>query len=51
VDFQLQENMTFCICLFMGNKDGYGFRVEDSVRVGAGSSDNMTNYRRDIILL
>ena len=51
VDFQLQENMTFCICLFMGNKDGYGFRVEDSVRVGDGGSDNMTNYRRDIILL
>ncbi len=51
VDFPLQENMTFCICLFMGNRQGYGFRIEDSIRVGANGADNMTNYRRDIILL
>ena len=48
-DYILDENMTYCVCLFMGNKEGYGFRVEDSVRVGAGKADNMTNFRRGII--
>lgn len=51
VDYPLVENMTYCICLFMGNKDGYGFRVEDSVRVGADKADNLTNFRKDLILL
>jgi Xaa-Pro aminopeptidase len=50
-DYELEENMCFCICLFMGNKNGAGFRIEDSVRVGKGKADNMTDYRKDIILL
>lgn len=50
-DYIMPENMTYCICLFMGNKDGYGFRLEDSIRVGAGGAENMTNFRRDIIRL
>jgi len=50
-DYELRENMCFCICLFMGNKDGYGFRIEDSIRVGKDEADNMTNYRRDLIVL
>lgn len=50
-DYELKENMCFCICLFMGNKDGYGFRIEDSIRVGKGQADNMTNYRRELIVL
>ena len=50
-DYELKENMCFCICLFMGNKDGAGFRIEDSIRVGKGQADNMTNYRKDIIVL
>lgn len=48
-DFMLEENMTFCICLFMGNKMGYGFRLEDSIRVLKNRPENMTNYRKDII--
>jgi Xaa-Pro aminopeptidase len=50
-DYELKENMCFCICLFMGNKNGAGFRLEDSVRVRKGKADNMTDYRKDIILL
>jgi len=50
-DYIMDENMTYCICLFMGNKEGYGFRLEDSIRVGAGQAESMTNYRKDIIIL
>jgi len=50
-DYTMQENMTYCICLFMGNRDGYGFRLEDSIRVASGKAENMTNYRRDIIVI
>jgi len=50
-DYEMKENMCYCICLFMGNKDGAGFRIEDSIRVAKGQADNMTNYRREIIML
>ncbi|NLT98624.1 MAG: aminopeptidase P family protein [Christensenellaceae bacterium] len=50
-NYIMQENMTYCICLFMGNKDGYGFRIEDSIRVAPEKAENMTNYRRDIIII
>ncbi len=51
VDYLLQENMTFCICLFLGNKEGYGLRIEDQIRVGDKVAENMTNYRKDIIIV
>ena len=50
-DYIMLENMTYCICLFMGNKQGYGFRLEDSIRVAVGGAENMTNYRKDIIVI
>lgn len=50
-DYIMRENMTYCICLFMGNKAGYGFRIEDSIRVAQEKAENMTNYRRDIIII
>lgn len=50
-DYIMLENMTYCICLFMGNKQGYGFRLEDSIRVAEGKAENMTNYRMDIIVI
>ena len=51
-DYTLLENMTFCICLFMGNNNtGYGFRLEDSIRIGTDGAENMTNFRKDIIIL
>ncbi|NLD59145.1 MAG: aminopeptidase P family protein [Clostridiales bacterium] len=49
-DYILQENVTFCICLFMGNNStGFGFRLEDSIRIGADGPDSLTNFRRDIL--
>jgi Xaa-Pro aminopeptidase len=50
-DYVMSENMTYCICLFMGNKDGYGFRIEDSIRVASGAAESLTNYRKDIIII
>lgn len=46
-DYLLRENMCFCTCLFLG-RDGYGLRVEDSVRVGAERGENLTNFPREI---
>ncbi|MCE5187662.1 MAG: Xaa-Pro peptidase family protein [Eubacteriales bacterium] len=50
-DFTLKENMTFCICLFMGNRKGYGFRIEDSFRVGKDKPESLTDYPKEILLL
>ncbi len=50
-DYVMRENMTYCICLFMGNRDGYGFRLEDSIRVAPGAAENMTHYRKDMIVI
>jgi len=50
-NYVMRENMTYCICLFMGNRDGYGFRLEDSIRVAPGQAENMTHYRKDIIVI
>jgi Xaa-Pro aminopeptidase len=51
-DYPLQENMTYCVDIFMGNnKTRRGFRIEDSVRVGKTACDNMTNYPKEIFRL
>lgn len=50
-DYVLKENMTYCIDVFLGNKDGYGLRVEDSVRVGKEGADSLTNYRKEIFIV
>ena len=50
-DYIMQENMTYCICLFMGNKQGYGFRLEDSIRVAEGEGGEHDKLRRDIIVI
>lgn len=50
--YALKENMTFCIDIFMGhNQSRRGFRIEDSVRVGALGADSMTHYAKEIFLL
>lgn len=48
-DYILHENMTYCIDIFM-RKPGtkYGFRVEDSVRVGKTCGENMTDFPKEI---
>ena len=50
-DYILRNNMAYAVDIFMGNKDGYGFRIEDSVRVGMDKAENMTNYPREIFIL
>lgn len=48
-DYPLRENMTYCVDIFMGNNAlKRGFRIEDSVRVGRGLCDNMTDYPKVI---
>ncbi len=50
-DFKLQKNMTFCICLFMGDKNGCGFRIEDSFLVGKRKAENLTNFARELFII
>ena len=48
-DYPLQENMTYCVDIFMGNNAlKRGFRIEDSVRVGSDHCENMTDYPKVI---
>ncbi len=48
----LEENMTFCSDVFLGNKDRHiGLRIEDVVRVTKNGAENLTNYRREIFEL
>lgn len=48
-DYPLLENMTYCVDIFMGNNAlKRGFRIEDSVRVGKGHCENMTDYPKVI---
>jgi Xaa-Pro aminopeptidase len=48
-DYPLQENMTYCVDIFMGNNAlKRGFRIEDSVRVGGDHCENMTDYPKVI---
>ena len=48
-DYLLKENMCYCTCLFLG-KDGYGLRVEDTIRVGATCGENLTNFPKEIFV-
>lgn len=51
-DYILKENMTYCACLYMGNNETKrGFRIEDSLRVGKDSVENMTNYKKELFFL
>ncbi len=41
----LQENMTFCVDIFLGsNKTETGLRIEDVVRITADGVEQLTNY-------
>jgi Xaa-Pro aminopeptidase len=49
-DFKLQENMTFCVDIFL-QRDGYGLRCEDVVRVTKDGADEFTNRFREVLVL
>ena len=48
-DYVLQENMCYCIDIFLGNENGYGLRVEESARVGKDKAEIYTPFPREII--
>lgn len=48
-DYILEENMTYCACLFLHNNETeMGLRVEDTMRVGKDRAEVMTNYPKEI---
>lgn len=48
-DYLLEENMTFCVDIFLGSKEKeIGLRMEDVVRVTADGTENLTNYPRRV---
>ena len=48
-DYLLEENMTFCVDIFLGtSKTGVGLRIEDVVCVKNGYCENLTNYPKEI---
>jgi Xaa-Pro aminopeptidase len=49
-DFKLKENMTFCVDIFL-QREGYGLRCEDVVRVTKNGADEFTNKFREVLIL
>ena len=49
-NYLLKENMTYCIDIFLHDKAGHGFRVEDSVRVGKERAENLTDFPLEVFI-
>lgn len=48
-DYLLEENMTFCVDIFLGSKEKeIGLRMEDVVCVKKDGAENLTNYPRKL---
>lgn len=48
-DYLLEENMTFCVDIFLGSKEKeIGLRMEDVVCITADGVENLTNYPREL---
>ena len=48
-DYLLEENMTFCVDIFLGSKEKeIGLRMEDVVCVKQDGAENLTNYPRKL---
>ena len=48
-DYDLEENMTFCVDIFLGsNEKEIGLRIEDVVCVKKDGAENLTNYPKRI---
>lgn len=49
-DFILEEGMTFCTCLYLGdNERSYGIRVEDGFLITSDGTESLSDYRRELI--
>ena len=49
-DYLLEENMTFCVDIFLGSKEKeIGLRMEDVVCVKKDGVENLTNYPRKLV--
>ena len=50
--YDLEENMTFCADIFLGNHEKkHGLRIEDVVRVTRDGAENLTNSPRELFEL
>ena len=48
-DYLLEENMTFCVDIFLGSKETEtGLRMEDVVCITKDGVENLTNYPREL---
>jgi len=48
-DYLLEENMSFCVDIFLGSKEKeIGLRMEDVVCVKKDGAENLTNYPRKL---
>ncbi len=48
-DYLLEENMTFCVDIFLGSKEKQiGLRMEDVVCVKKDGAENLTDYPREL---
>ena len=46
----LEENMTFCTCVYLGDdKNEIGLRIEDGFLVTAEGTESFSDYRREVI--
>lgn len=51
-DYLLEENMTFCADIFLGNHEKkHGLRIEDVVRITKDGAENLTDYPRKLFEL
>ncbi len=49
-DYPLEENMTFCTCVYLGNdKERVGIRIEDGFVIRKDGAQSLSDYRREII--
>ena len=48
--FVLEEDMTFMVDIFLANKE-MGFRWEDGAIIGANSAEQLSNFRRQVMVL
>lgn len=49
-DYPLEENMTFCTCVYLGNdRERIGIRVEDGFVVRKDGAESLSDYRRELI--